>query len=368
MVDRITPRTQPLPRPQTGPVPEAIAPKAPTARPRLQKDTAEFALSGSLPEKPTEPPKGIGGTAKKLWRLAHELVADPLHGDLTWKKGQPLSEGVNAHSTNTAEDMKAALESDHGYNWLEGDVRFEIDHKDRIEMRHDETHEQGDNLTLREWLEVGKASGKGLKLDFKEGKAIPEALRMIKEIGIPEHRIMINVGDGDTEKYGALIRKELPGAIIALNPADALDGHENADGPYEDWQLDRLIAQAERLGQPTAFVLREDRVTPEIVKKLEAVGPVSIWNAPSRGGVDDVEARRKELESWGVTGVIDLRESYDTLDKIREGLGWLESQALHYTDAAKDKAEDAVEEVVDTGKDLVEGGVDLAKKGWNAIF
>src|SRR5262245_5187470 len=67
----------------------------------------------------------------------------------TWWRGRPLSEAKNAHKTNTKEQFDEAMKN--GSNFFEGDVRKEI-HGDRIEMRHDDGQETGDNLTLKEWL------------------------------------------------------------------------------------------------------------------------------------------------------------------------------------------------------------------------
>src|SRR5947199_4347737 len=60
----------------------------------------------------------------------------------SWWLSWPLSEGKNAHKTNTREQFDAAMK-DGTFNWFEGDVRKEL-HGDRVEMRHDTTAEPGD--------------------------------------------------------------------------------------------------------------------------------------------------------------------------------------------------------------------------------
>ena len=304
---------------------QASEPKAATA-PAARRDTAEFRR-----QLPSLDP---GSPAGKLQQLGKD---DALAAG-RWDADRPLSEAVNAHRTNTVEEMREALLSDHDYNWFEGDVRWEINHSDRLEMRHDGGHESGDNLTLKEWLTIGRDAGRGLKLDFKDGDGVPQALELIKEVGVPAERVMINLGGKDSERYGALVREALPGAILAVNPADALGDKENT-GPYEDWQIDHMIALAERFGPPVTFPTRIDRLTPEAIARLEEAGSVSVWNAPSRSGVSDPKAEADNLRAQGVTGMIDLSRSMSNLDKVEAAAEW-----------------------------GVQEGKNLLRKGWDAIF
>lgn len=308
---------------------EAVTDRAPepkAAAPTARRDTAEFRR-----QLPSLDP---GSPAGKLQQLGRD---DALAAG-RWDADRPLSQAVNAHRTNTVEEMREALLSDHDYNWFEGDVRWEINHSDRLEMRHDGGHEGGDNLTLKEWLTIGRDSGRGMKLDFKDGDGVPQAIEEIKAVGIPPEKLMINLGDSASAEYGELIRKELPGAILAINPADELGDQKN-EGPYESWQIDRMVELAEEFGPPVTFPVRFDRLTPETVERLEEVGSVSIWNSPAKGGVDDVEAETAKLREQGVTGMIDLRESMSNLEKL----------------------ESVAERGVQEGKNLV-------RKGWDAIF
>ena len=235
----------------------------------------------------------------------------------SWWAGRPLADAVNAHSTNTKQDLAHAL--DGPYNFLEGDVRTEINPPYRLEMRHDKGHESGDNLYLDEWLKAGAASGRGLKLDVKEGERMPEILDAVERAGVPDGKLMFNIGDGDAARWGTEIRRRFPDATIALNPTDELGGRENS-GPLEGWQVTRMLEHARAIGGPTTFVVRQDRLTDAAIGALEARGPVSVWNAPSRGGVDDVDALTGQLRERGVTGVIDLRASMDWKDKLDAGI------------------------------------------------
>ena len=140
---------------------------------------------------------------------------------------------------------------------------------------------------------------------------------------------MFNLGDGDMARWAPEIRERFPDATLAINPATRLDGKENS-GPLEDWQVDRMIALAEQGGAPVTFVVRYDLLTDEAIQKLGEHGTVSVWNSPSQGGVDDVEALTAELRERGVNGVIDLRPSMSNLDKVtsgvEKGVGWLKGK------------------------------------------
>lgn len=246
----------------------------------------------------------------------------------TWTAGRPLSDAQNAHSTNTREDFSAALKA--GYNWFEGDVRTEINPPYALEMRHDKGHESGDNLLLGEWLAAGKAAGKGLKLDVKEGRRIGDILEEVDAAGIPSYRLMFNLADGDMAKWAPVIRRRFPEAILAVNPAERL-GRQRNSGPLQRWQVQRMIAHAQAGGDPVTFVVRYDRLTPEAILALSAHGTVSVWNDPGRGGVDDVERLTAQLRAQGVNGVIDLRPSRGVAESVAE-----------VADAAKNRIRDVI--------------------------
>lgn len=289
-----------------------------------------FALTPRVaPPPPPPPPETRNAKLETKPTATDRLSLSGAVPPTTWTKDRPLSEAKNAHSTNTKEDFEHAMKG--GYNFFEGDIRTEINPPHALEMRHDEGHESGDNLTLEEWLTKGKASGRGLKLDVKEGDRLGDILAMCEKVGVPSERLMFNLGDGDMAKWGAEIRQRFPDAQIAINPAGKLGDKEN-DGPLQDWQVDRMLDLAKQTGQPTTFVVRYDLLTDDAIAKLSQAGTISVWNAPSRGGVDDVAQLTRELRLRGVDGVVDLRESMDWKDKAGA--------------------------VVDKGKNLVRDGLD----------
>ena len=236
-----------------------------------------------------------------------------------WSNSRGLQGAVNAHSTNTKEDLESALDT--RTDWLEGDIREEIDRPGRLEMRHDEGHEPGDNLTLSEWLNEGRRSGRGLKLDIKESSHTPQVLDEVSASGVPADRLMFNLGLEESRTYGDEIRKRFPEAILAINPpSEELAPEELSD-------MGKL---ADRLGGQTTFPIREDLLTDDAIAKLSRHGSVSVWNSPGLAlpGERSLDDRRRSLEERGVTGMIDLRGDESALEKgqhaikiLLQGLG-----------------------------------------------
>lgn len=253
---------------------------------------------------PAAPDPRIAG----LVELARRTRSDAV----TWRADRPLTEARNAHKTNTAEQMREALES--GASFLEGDVREEINAPHALEMRHDTSHESGNNLTLAQWLEVGRESGRGLKLDVKEPEHMDRVLAAAALSGVPEARLMFNLGHDAMETWGARIRARFPGAWLALNP----DG----EGPLDDHQVDAFLAQARQFGGRVTFVVRYENLTDSGIRRLEAAAPVSVWNSPNSGRtVEDAGRAAREVRERGVTGVVDIQKSAGLVSKIGQGIG-----------------------------------------------
>jgi hypothetical protein len=153
-------------------------------------------------------------------------------------------------------------------------------------------------------LSKGKASGRGLKLDFKDlqDKDMPGLLKTIKEAGVPDHRLMFNLGRGAAEKWGPEIRKQSPNAIIAINPSEP-PGNQ----PVGTAEARQMVETAKKVGGPVSFVVDNTKkqtdfgkVIPEF-KKLPGA-TISVW-----GTSGDVEGRTQELRERGVNGLIDLK-------------------------------------------------------------
>lgn len=214
-------------------------------------------------------------------------------------QGDATRDLVNKHRTNTPEEMLEGLKGD--YSCLEGDVRIErgvFGHGDtKAIMAHDAWGTDG--MTLKDWMTIGAASGRKIKLDFKEGAALGESLALAKELKIPDDRLIFNGGLG---LDFAAARKAFPGATLAINPPGDGDKGE----PYGEGAVARTIASAKEHGQPVIFPLRSDRVTPEVVAALKPYGEVAVWNAPSKDKPADIPAATKRFRDMGVDGMIDL--------------------------------------------------------------
>lgn len=261
-----------------------------------------------------------------------ELKLKVTHPDQPrWSDGDSIALANNAHYTNTASELSQALSGRH--NFLEGDVWLEgvarrLPGLDRFRepiMAHYPDEVTG--LTLKEWLEVGKASGKGLKLDVKQSAALPKVIEAVKRAEIPQERLIINAdmefGPGIEHdlKFRAFdtladfktevdemkkVREALPKATIAVG---LYTGKLPAGAAYAPSQIYGAISIAQQLGGPITFPLRAEFVSKEIVNVLKEHGSVSVWNDPKTYLPDDLEKAREYFREIGVNGMIDLREA-----------------------------------------------------------
>ena len=267
---------------------------------------------------------------EKLERLS-ELAGSEEQKPFRWRDGDSLSLAHNAHYTNTPEELQKGLQGN--FNFLEGDVWLEgavrqIPLLDRFRepiMAHDPTAVDG--LSLAEWLEIAKRSGKGVKLDIKQSAAIEKLIETVRRSGIPEQRLVFNAdvvfGPGmdnspklraldvltdfrsDTEEMLSL-RRAFPKATIALGLYTA---QQPQGTRYKPEQLASVIDMACQIGGPITFPLRAEFVDEQTVRTLKPYGSVSIWNDPRSYLPDDLEAEKKRFREMGVDGMIDLRDS-----------------------------------------------------------
>ncbi|MEW6279528.1 MAG: DUF2181 domain-containing protein [Candidatus Eremiobacterota bacterium] len=239
----------------------------------------------------------LGATPRPRRDLPPPEKVDPEH---PWSNDYSLIGARNAHRTNTRGQFQHGLR--HGAHWLEGDVRGEIDHPEKLEMRHEPGHERGENLSLEEWLVAGVGSGRGLKLDFKEGERTPEILAELERLGVPDDRLMLNLRWADVQRFGAELRRRFPEAIVAVNPPAELTPEA----------LEQMARAARDIGGRITFVLKEDRLTDESIRFLRPFGTISVWNTPGvwAPGDESTESRAAKLRARGVDGLIDLRREH----------------------------------------------------------
>jgi hypothetical protein len=261
---------------------------------------------------------GKNSAAKELLKEhkpLQEVSTAPAVDGNRWTPGTPLSEAKNAHNTTVRGDFDKARNGD--YNWFEGDVSMELNREGRIEMRHDPGHEDGDNLTLTEWLNESKMKGVGVKLDVKNEQVFDNRfLEDVRASGIPQERLMFNLGFGETERHGAETRRMFPNAMLAINPPD--------DVPV-DQQVERMknLAQREDIKGPVTFVFNYDNLpSKEQIAELQKIGPVSVWKGGAASGTDVGGIKDKLKNEYQVQGMVDIKEDFvdQTVDKVKDTL------------------------------------------------
>ncbi|HNV72710.1 MAG TPA: DUF2181 domain-containing protein, partial [Candidatus Ozemobacteraceae bacterium] len=256
---------------------------------------------------------------KKRKELENLARARP---SLAWPVNGDIADARNAHRTNTFAEMRDALKGE--YDWLECDVRLEGPLRDHVgvplgDRRPITAHDsfQTNGLLFEDWVKIAKESGRGIKVDFKDSKALDQVLTLLKNAGVPDHRLILNIGipdpkPGETDLTKPVsderlqkIRAAFPQALINLSP-----GGGTVDGQYSEAQIAQMIRYAKAAGQPVMFPLRAEWVTREVVQKLEPHGKVAIWNSPNTFNPADPAAEIARFRSWGVTGMIDLMTTH----------------------------------------------------------
>jgi hypothetical protein len=234
---------------------------------------------------------------QQLMQLAHrQASAQP---DLAMPVD--LSQVRNAHRTNTPDEMREALAG--RYNMFEGDVR--LDRHGQPVLAHGRTDERG--LPLDQWLELARESGRSVKLEFKETRAIGPAMLALHASGVDADKVMLNVtcvtwpglDKLDPDEIAELAQQN-PQMRIALSIGRV---------PYTDRTLHKAAQAARAVGDPNrvTFPLQSDHIDEHVIAQLAPYGSISAWNHPAFFDPDDLEAERSRLQDLGVNGMIDLR-------------------------------------------------------------
>lgn len=219
----------------------------------------------------------------------HALAA--ARPELAWQPGTDIARARNAHTTNTRQELAGALRSD--ANYLEGDVR--VGPEGELVMQHDPRDRV--DLSLDDWLSVGVASGRGVKVDVKERSALEGTVAAVRRAGVPEDRLIFNVPAWPAGDLLA-IRRAFPKAIINLSPTAKL--------PLTASELVRLQLAARVVDGAVMFPIRQELVTAGVVRALQPYGRIAVWNTP--GITNPGRGTEAELRRHGVDGMIDLRE------------------------------------------------------------
>jgi hypothetical protein len=237
-----------------------------------------------------------GDDAARLQALAIALrsPATTWHGGLDW------SQARNAHETNTPSQMEAALRSD--ANWLEGDVRES--RSGALVMAHD-PHDVGRGLTLEQWLSIGAASDRGVKVELKEPRIFDGYVAAIRQSGIKPERLILNVPVAGAPGRPVLsdaqlleLRRSVPGATINLSPTNQ---HR-----FTAHVTDELARTARLVGGPVMFPMQWDLLDDATIAALRPHGHVATWASRSWGTPRDPVSEQLALRERGVDGMIDL--------------------------------------------------------------
>jgi hypothetical protein len=230
-----------------------------------------------------------------------------------WPLTADISIGRNKHRTNTFEELRDGLAGP--FDWFESDVRMQ---DGRPVAAHDEGNRDG--MTMAEWVQVGAASGRGLKMDFKEARAIAPVVGLIHAAGVPDERLLWNVtiGAGSSPANTSMaimqeLRREFPRSVINLSLSHT---------PYDDRTITQALDVARQVGGPIMFPLDARFVTPAVVQKFRLGGRVAIWNSPVTYNPTNIPADIAKFRAWGVDGMIDLRSTHfsagygDSVDRV----------------------------------------------------
>ncbi|MEW6710983.1 MAG: DUF2181 domain-containing protein [Candidatus Riflebacteria bacterium] len=317
------------------------------ATPQIQSQTAETESSNSEPKKKS--PWRFFTALKdkvnfainqlrelfpKLSRLQAFFVQKKLNDSRTtelsnlaferrnfgWHRDDDISNVVNAHYTNTYSELKNALKSD--CNWFECDVRLEGPLRSVIPIfggapRPVTAHDpfQTNGLLFDDWVKIVASSGRGIKVDLKTDNALDSTLATLKKHGVDGKKLIMNInvtapGNGpkaDEDERLKKIRNDFPDCYIKLSPGSG----SSKDGKYTDESINRLIEYSKSAGKPVLYALRAEWVTPEIVKKLESHGKVSIWNTTWSFNPKDVAKEIEKFRNWGVSGIVDIMSTFN---------------------------------------------------------
>jgi hypothetical protein len=235
------------------------------------------------------------------------------HPENQWPLTRDIALGRNKHRTNTFTEIHDGLAGP--YDWFESDVRVQ---DGRPVAAHDAGNHDG--LTMAEWVRIGAASGRGLKFDFKESRAIDPVVQLVQQAGVADQRLLWNVTilSKDPRANAPMetilrLRRLFPNSVINLSIGVT---------PYTDATISKALAVAQQLGGNVMFPLDAAHVTPTVIAKFRQGGRVAIWNSPVTYNPINIPLDVAKFRAWGADGMIDLLSTHfsagcgDAVDKV----------------------------------------------------
>lgn len=230
--------------------------------------------------------------------VRHELDQLALvHPRNRWPLDADISLARNKHRTDGIQRMRDGLSGP--YDWLEGDIRM----RGRVPvLQHDGNVVP--ELTVEEWLAIGRRAERGMKLDIKQVRAVLPSVELALASGIDHRRLLFNLNvesplESTPIEVLRSVRELAPDVLLNLSPGSV---------PYTRAQRHRLLALGHELGGPTMYALNDSWVHRHTITHLQSEGArVAIWNDPRQMSAGAARRRVRALRRWGVQGVIDLR-------------------------------------------------------------
>lgn len=222
----------------------------------------------------------------------------PANGDISLVR--------NAHYSNHRKQLEYILR--HPYNSVEADVRL----RDGVAVL---AHDKGAKveLTFEEWATAVSSSGRMLRIDFKESKALPEVVRIIRKLGITADKLQFNfsvVSPREGSSYLAVpelqkLRRDFPESWITFNL------------PKPTMEVFAQLGQVgKQVGGRMCVSFQPKEVSVAAISAIHGYGMrINIWNDATQWGPDNVALETKRLRDLGIDGMIDLRRMDDPLIK-----------------------------------------------------
>jgi len=220
-----------------------------------------------------------------------------------------LGELTVLHRVNDLKRLNFFLES--SADVAEADVIFD-EKNGRAEMGHSKLEMTG--LSLQQWLSVvSPHSRKRIKIDVKDGRAIPELIGLLKRYNIASSRVIINADVIQGQNGFPIqvhldqlfwVRQSFPKIIISI----AISTTDKTPR-FSESEINQLERIADLMGGPIQFAIRAKFVTAELIRRLSHLSEdrtLYFWNG-RRDGITSIQFN--QLKRMAPHALFDLIDS-----------------------------------------------------------